>query len=101
MNLFKFVCAQPDEDGSEIPDSGCGEIDYIHLDLYQYLDRAGDGYEISLKNDGTVFFTEEQNECVPIHFSKSNIIDMVRKRLNRIDVGACPHCGEDAYVWRC
>ena len=101
MNLFKFICAQPDEDGNEIPNSGCGEIDYIHLDLYQYLDRAGDGYEISLEDDGTVFFTEEQEECLPAHLSKSHIINLVKERLDRIDVGACPHCGEDVYVWRC
>jgi hypothetical protein len=101
MKMFKFVCAQPDEDGNEIPNSGCGEVDYIYLDLYQYLDRAGDGYEISLKDDGTVFLTEEQKECLPARLSKSHIIEMVKERLDRVDVGACPHCEKDVYVWRC
>jgi hypothetical protein len=101
MKMFKFVCAQPDEDGNEIPNSGCGEIDYIYLDLYQYLDRAGDGYEISLKDDGTVFLTEEQKECLPARLSKSHIIEMVKERLDRVDVGACPHCEKDVYVWHC
>ncbi len=96
--MFKFVCAQPDEDGNEIPNSGCGEIDYIHLDLYQYLDRAGDGYEISLEDDGTVFFTEEQEECLPRHFSEPNIIEMVKESVERVNMGGCPSCGWGVYI---
>jgi hypothetical protein len=40
---MKFICCETDDVEEIIPNSGCGEIDYIHLDLYNYIDTAGEG----------------------------------------------------------
>ena len=98
MNLFKFVCAQPDEDGNEIPNSGCGEIDCIDVDLYGYFYHNDGDLFVSVRNDGTVFFTEEQKESLPRHFSEPNIIEMVKESVERVNMGGCPNCGWGVYI---
>jgi hypothetical protein len=99
--MLKFTCVKYDKNGDEIPNSRCGEIDWIHIDLYHYFDREGEGRFISLKNDGTFFLDKENEKYFPAHWNKDYVLDFVRKRSqngSKIDLGSCPKCGKDVDI---
>jgi hypothetical protein len=97
MQLMKFICAEIDDEEVRIPDSGCGEVDHIYLELYNHIGRSGEDIYFSIRNDGTVFFTEEQSEYFPDYWDQSKLIEIIRKKTDKaysIDCGSCPECGE-------
>jgi hypothetical protein len=99
--MLKFTCVEYDKNGKEILNSGCGEIDSIHIELYSYFDREGEDIFISLKNDGTFFLDKENEKYFPTHWDKSYVLDIFRKHSengSNIDLGCCPKCGNDIYI---
>ena len=98
---MKFICCETDDDEEIIPNSGCGEVDHLHLHLYDYIDTAGEGLYVTLKNDGTVFFKEEQSWHHPSYWDQSKLIEIVKSTTDRkysLDFGQCPHYGGCALV---
>lgn len=96
-----FTCAQPDNQGNPIPASGCGEVDYIWVHCYNFLDRVGEDIFVGFKNDKTFTFEFNDSLCIPTHWDLKKVIVMANawsRNGKSINVGSCPKCGHDVYV---
>jgi hypothetical protein len=89
---MKFICSYFDHlSGEELPEASCGEVDYVRLNI--------DQIDISMRKDGTLFFTDEQAE----HLSDRDKVELMeiansRKSIKFFEDGRCLKCNGDVYI---
>jgi len=99
--MLKFTCVELDEAGEEIPNTGCGDVKWIQIHLYECLDKEGEGLFVSFKDDQTFFIDDNNIKYFPTHWNKDEILNLVREHFGNgslVDIGTCPNCGNDIYI---
>ncbi len=99
---YKLRCYDVDDNYNEIPNTGCGEVDTITMSLGWLSDELTDPelyqYDISMRNDGEFFFTDDQKKRLPIDLDQNWLIRRFKYKANDpdnqnyLDMGICATC---------
>ena len=95
-----FICDDCDETGKPIPDSGCGHIDYVLFDGYNFGDRMLESvmFKASIdENDKVVVSTKEDwtKDNYLCGLDVEHWLELAREYVEDLDVAMCPSCQHD------
>ncbi len=96
---MRFVCNEYDDKGNLIPNSGCGEIDHITFDGYDFGDRQLEQvmFKASIEDGKVVVNTVDdwsKNSYLK-GLNKKHWLKEAKEHQADLDVATCPNCGND------
>lgn len=95
----KFICNDIDEQGNDIPGTGCGEIDHIIFNGYSFGDRMLEGVMFKAWYEGDelrVTSVEEWDESPYLRqLNKDYWMGCALAHAKQLDVAQCPNCGNE------
>jgi hypothetical protein len=97
--MKKFVCNEADEKGNNIPNTGCGEIDYVLFDGYHFGDRTLEDvmFKAYFEGDELKVDSVDTWEKDPYlkGLNKEHWIKLALEYAQDLDIAQCPKCKDD------
>ncbi len=90
-----FICDDADDSGNPIPDSGCGVIDHVLFEGYDFGDRLLEGVKFKARIDSDGHLTVEAADPEDDYWKGLNMSHWIGQALDFVrdlDVAECPKC---------